>query len=372
MVRKWVIEMKRILVVNPGATSTKIAVFDDDAAVVRKTIEHHGDEFASYTKIYEQKEYRLSLILGVLQEEKIDLGSLDAIVARGGLLRAIAGGTYLVDELMLADLKEALFGEHASNLGAVLANALGQQLGIEAYIVDPVAVDELEAVARVSGYPGIERKSMSHALNMKAMARKAAKNCLRKKYEEVNIITAHLGTGITMAAHRHGRMVDIVDGRVEGPFSADRSGDIPTDQLIKLCYSGKYSYEDLRRQLARGSGLYAYFGTRDIRDIEKDIEAGNEDAELVLQALSYQIAKGIGTLSAVLSGEVDCIVLTGGMAYSKRICHEVINRVRFISRVEIFPGEEEMEALAAGAQRVLYGEEKAKNYAEKARGVKSC
>lgn len=355
--------MYRVLVINPGATSTKIAVFEDDKEVFSQTVEHQGSDLTKFKGIYEQEDYRRGLVLQALADNQVELSSLDAVVARGGLMKPLAGGTYAVNEAMIADLKEGAHGEHASNLGAALARSVAAMVGNKpAYIVDPVSVDELSDVARVSGFPGIQRKSMCHALNMKAMARRAAKK-LGKRYQEARIITAHLGTGITMAAHEGGRMIDIVDGRVEGPFSADRSGDIPTDALIALCYSGKYTLEEIRRKLARGSGLFAYFGTRDIRVLEQKIAEGDEEARIVMDALAYQIAKGIGELAAVLAGRVDVIVLTGGMAYSDRIVEQVRVRTGFIAPIDVYPGEAELAALAAGAERVLAGEEDARCYA---------
>ncbi len=353
--------MQKILAVNPGATSTKIAVFEDERAVFKKTVEHQGPVFAQFAHVYDQRQYRMELIVATLKEAGIALDTLDAVVGRGGLLKPLAGGTYTVSEALTEDLRKAERGEHASNLGGVIAKQLADQLGIPAFIVDPVSVDELEPVARVSGSPELERVSMSHALNMKAVARKVAED-IGKKYEDARFVVAHLGTGVSLSAQRNGKMVDIVDGKEEGPFAPDRCGGLPASQLVKLCYSGKYTYDELKKKLFGSGGLYAYLGTKDTREVEKQAAAGNRQAELLLEAMVYQVAKEIGALATVLEGNIDRIILTGGIAYSKRIAEGIAGRVRFIAPVVIVPGEEEMDSLAAGALRVLRGEEAAKTY----------
>jgi butyrate kinase len=353
--------MTRILAINPGATSTKFAVFDDEQIVFKKNIEHQGCDLGAFVSVYDQQEYRLELIVTEMTEAGILLDTLQAVVGRGGLLKPLAGGTYIVNDLMVEDLKKAEYGEHASNLGAVLADRLAKLLHIPAFIVDPVTVDELQPVARISGSPEFVRISMSHALNMKAMAHKAAQD-MGKSYKDTKLIVAHLGTGISLSVHRNGKMIDIIDGRDEGPFAPDRSGGLPTVQLVRLCYSGKYSYQDMQKKMFGSGGLHAYLGTKDIRQIEKMIDEGNEQALLLLSALSYQTAKGISSLAAVLYGEVDRIILTGGIAYSARIVRDITARVKFIAPVVVIPGEEELEALAAGARRVLHGEEPARMY----------
>lgn len=353
--------MERILAINPGATSTKIAIFDGTKPVFKQTVEHHGDELKGFARVLDQYQYRRDLILDVLTKGGISMDSINAIVGRGGLLKPVAGGTYAVTEQMIADLQQAERGEHASNLGAVLAYGLAKKRGIPAFIVDPVAVDEMEPVARISGSPDLDRVSMSHALNMKAVARKVAKD-MGKKYEDVNVVVAHLGTGVSLSAQRKGKMVDVIDGKEEGPFAPDRCGGLPASQLVKLCYSGKYTYDELKKRLFGSGGLYAYLGTKDTREVEKMATAGDAKAELLMQALVYQVAKEIGALSTVLEGAVDRIVLTGGIAYSKRVVDEITKRVKFIAPVTVIPGEEELESLAAGALRVLQGEEKAQFY----------
>lgn len=353
--------MKRILAVNPGATSTKYAVFDDEKVILKKVVEHQGTALAAFTRVFDQCQYRSDLITDALKEANIPLASLQAVVGRGGLLKPMVGGTYAVNEKMLEDLKKAERGEHASNLGAAIAYNLADTLGIPAFIVDPVSVDELQPVARISGFPELERTSMCHALNMKAVARKVAAD-LGKRYDEVNVVVAHLGTGVSLSAHSGGKMIDIVDGKEEGAFAPDRCGGLPASQLVKLCYSGKYTFEELRGKLFGSGGLYAYLGTKDARDVEKLADAGNEQAELLLQALSYQVAKEIGSLATVLSGKVDRVILTGGIAYSKRIVTDISGRVGFIAPIVVIPGEEELESLTSGARRVLNGEEQARIY----------
>lgn len=306
--------MERILAVNPGATSTKVAVFDGEEALFKQVIEHHGEELKCFERVCDQYTYRRDLIKGALANAGIAMGSLNAVVGRGGLLKPLPGGTYAVNERMVEDLKKAERGEHASNLGAILAFDLASGLGIPAFIADPVSVDELEPVARISGSPDIERVSMSHALNMKAVARRVAGG-LKKKYADVNLVVAHLGTGVSLSAHRDGRMIDISDGKEEGAFAPDRCGGLPASQLVKLCFSGKYTLPELRTRLLGSGGFYAYVGTRDIRQVEKMAAEGDEKAELLLQAFTYQVAKEIGALSTVLEGAVDRIVITGGIAH---------------------------------------------------------
>lgn len=353
--------MERILAVNPGATSTKFAVFEGETVLVKKTVEHHGDELKAFSRVFDQYPYRIDLLRRELAEAGIELSSLHAVVGRGGLMKPLDGGTYQVNETMVQEMEKAERGEHASNLGSVIAYTLGRELGIPAFIVDPVSVDELEPVARISGSPWFERVSMTHALNMKAVARKVAAE-LGKKYEEGNLVVAHLGTGVSLSAHQGGRMIDIVDGKDEGPFAPDRCGNVPCSQLVKLCFSGKYSEQDIKAGLFGSGGLHAYLGTKDIRQVKKMAEAGDAKAALLLDALAYQVAKSIGSLATVLKGKIDRIVLTGGMAYATYFTADIVNRVGFIAPVTIVPGEEELESLAAGARRVLRGEETARSY----------
>ena len=354
-------KVERILVINPGATSTKFAVFDDESIRLKRTLEHHGAELANYSRIYDQYPYRLGLIRQTLATEQIPLASLTAVVGRGGLLKPLAGGAYRVNPLMVQDMKAAERGEHASNIGAVMAFELAEELRIPAFIVDPVSVDELAPVARISGSPWFERVSMTHALNMKAVARRVAVET-GKSYEAANLVVAHLGSGVSLSVHSGGRMIDMVDGRDEGPFSPGRSGGVPCAQLVKLCYSGKYSLAEVRDALFNSGGIYGYLGTKDVRQVRQLAEDGDEKAGLLLAAFSYQVSKSIGALATVVKGRVDRIVLTGGMAYAPYIVEPITERVSFIAPVAVIPGEEELEALNAGALRVLRGEEEAHAY----------
>jgi len=277
------------------------------------------------------------------------------------LLKPLLGGTYGVNPVMVEDLKKAERGEHASNLGAVMAYDLAQKLGIPAFIVDPVSVDEMEPEARLSGMPDLPRVCMCHTLNSKAVARKVAKE-MGKKYDELNFVVAHLGSGISISPHRKGRLIDVNNAKEEGPFSPDRCGGLPAMMLTKLCFSGKYTQNEVLTKIMGSGGMYAYLGTKDIREAEKRAANGDKDAELVLEAMCYQIAKEIGAMSVVLAGDVDGIILTGGIAYSQRIVDGISRRVKFIAPVVVVPGEEELESLAQGAIRVLQGEEQANTY----------
>ncbi len=352
----------RILAINPGSTSTKIAIYDNEKEVFETTLRHSNEEIDQYEKISDQYDFRKQVILTALSDNGINLTKLSAVVGRGGLLKPIKGGTYAVNDQMLVDLKAAQMGEHASNLGGMIANEIAQQLNIPAFIVDPVVVDELEPVARISGMPEIDRISIFHALNQKAVARRYAHEN-NKPYESLNLIVAHLGGGISVGAHEKGRVVDVnnaLDG--EGPFSPERTGGLPVGDLAKLCFSGKYTHADIKKMIKGKGGLVAYLGTNDGRDVVKMIEAGDEKAKLIFDAMAYQVAKEIGSCAAVLKGNVDAIILTGGLAYGAMLTEWIKNRVSFISDVIIYPGEDEMSALAQGGLRVLRNEEKAQIY----------
>ncbi|MEW6622559.1 MAG: butyrate kinase [Bacillota bacterium] len=354
-------ERFRVLAINPGATSTKFAVYENDQLLVKRNMQHSIEDLSGFDRVFDQYAYRLELVIKELSQGKIELTSLSAVVGRGGLLRPLAGGTYAINEQMLADLKAAERGEHASNLGAVMAYNLAKQLKIPSFIVDPVSVDEMDDVARISGLPDIERVSLSHALNMKAVAHKAAKE-IGRKYHEVNFVIAHLGTGVSVAPHKKGRMIDVNNPMEEGPFSPDRCGGLPANLLMRLCYSGKYTFHEMKEKLISKGGFYAYLGTKDLREVEEMAGNGNKQADLLLKALAYQVSKEIGAMAAVLDGDVDRIILTGGMAYSKRIVDDILKKVNFIAPVMVFPGEEELDSLAQGALRVLNGEEDARVY----------
>lgn len=354
--------INRILVINPGSTSTKIGVFDNEFSIFEKTIRHDMDTINQYDSIIEQYEFRKQTILESLDTEGINVSRLSAVCGRGGLLRPIEGGTYRVNDVMLADLKAGFAGEHASNLGGILAFEIASALNIPAYIVDPVVVDELDPIARISGFSVIERKSIFHALNQKAVARRVAKE-LGKKYEEVNFIVAHMGGGITVGAHKKGKVVDVNNGlHGDGPFSPERAGTVPAGDLVALCYSGEYFLEEIMKKLVGQGGLVGYLNTNDAVAVEKMIENGDEQASLVYSAMAYQVAKEIGAASAVLQGKVDGIILTGGLAYGKEFVQAISDRISWIADVIIQPGENELQALAEGALRVLRGEEAEKDY----------
>lgn len=351
-----------ILVINPGSTSTKTAVFAGEQALAGKNLSHSAEELAPYCLVYEQLELRKAAILSFLQEEHLEVRQLDCVVGRGGLLQPVEGGTYLVDEDMCRYLRDT-DRQHASNLGAILAKAVADGAGIPAYIVDPVVVDELDPLARFSGLAGVERKSIFHALNQKATARKAAAR-LGKTYQECSFIVAHLGGGISVGAHYHGRVVDVnnaLDG--DGPFSPERAGGIPVCSLLEMAFQGGFQESELRKALVGRGGLVSYLGTNDARTVEKLMDEGDKGASLVYEAMAYQVAKEIGGCAAVLKGAIDAIVLTGGIAYSTRLVQWITERVSFLAPVLVFPGEGEMEALAAGALRVHRGQEECKIYA---------
>lgn len=355
--------MEKILVINPGSTSTKIAIYDGESAVFESTIRHQADDLKEFSNIMEQFEFRKEVILKELRDKGTSINEVNAIAARGGLLHSIESGTYLVNSEMVADLMEARYGEHASNLGAVIAKKISDEYGMPAYIVDPVVIDEMIPLARYSGLKGIERQSKWHALNQKAVARKAAKD-LKKTYEEVNFVVAHLGGGISIAAHRKGKTIDVNNAlNGDGPFAPERAGGLPTISLVDLCMSGKYTYEEMKKLLAGKGGLVSHLGTNDARVVENMVLQGDSYARLVYEAMAYQIAKTIGEMATVLEGKVDAIIITGGIARSELLINWIKERVSWIAPVLIYPGEDEMRALAEGVLRVLRGEEKEKSYA---------
>ncbi|SHJ28749.1 butyrate kinase [Lutispora thermophila] len=352
-----------ILAINPGSTSTKVALFKDGMSVRSKNLSHPKEELEHFEKVTDQYDYRKTIILKWLEEEGIELQNLAAVVGRGGLLRSMPSGTYKVTEAMIEDLKIGVQGEHASNLGGIIAKSIADTQGIPSFIVDPVAVDEFEDVARISGMPELPRKSLVHALNIKAVARKAAKD-MGKNLEDMNLVMAHLGGGISIAPLRKGRIIDVNNANDGGPFSPDRTGTLPVGDIIKMCYSGKYTYAELKKKISGKGGLIAYLGTNDAREVQKMIDEGDSKAFLIFDAMAYQISKEIGAMAAVLHGDVEAVVLTGGLAYSKLLCERIEKRVGFIAPIKIYPGEDEMLALAEGAARVLSGEEQAKIYEE--------
>ena len=354
----------RILVVNPGSTSTKMAIFDDEAELVEQTIRHDADELLALGNFLDTQDLRQEGIVAALEGARVAPESLDAVVGRGGLTKPIASGTYEVNDAMVADLRSGEYGLHGCNLGGLIAQDLGRAWNIPAYVVDPVVVDELEPVARVTGVPGIEHRCSWHALNQKAICRRYAAERGRT-YDELNLVVAHMGGGITVGAHRHGRTVDVsnaIEG--EGPMSPERSGAVPYLPLMQRVERGESTFDELAGLPSRTGGIKAYLGTSDMREVEARVVAGDDEAALLFDACAYQIAKAIGAACAVLEGEVDAILLTGGLAYSERFCEAVAHRVRRLApELAVYPGEDELLALAQGGLRVLRGEEEAKVYA---------
>lgn len=353
---------KRILTINPGSTSTKIGVFHNERSIFEKTLRHNIEELQRFDRIIDQYEFRKNHILATLHEQGINISKFDAVCARGGLLRPIEGGTYVVNDEMIEDLKSGYAGQHASNLGGIIAREIADGLNIPSYIVDPVVVDEMSVLAKVSGMPEIERKSIFHALNQKAVARKAAAS-LGKRYENMKMIITHMGGGITIGVHDRGRVVDVNNGlHGEGPFSPERAGTVPAGDLVDLCFSGEYTKEEIMKKLVGTGGLLGYLGTNDAVKVEQMIQGGDEKARFIYDAMAYQVAKEIGAASAALKGEVEAIVLTGGLAYGKSFVSAIRSYIDWISDVLVYPGENELQSLAQGALRVLQGEEQSKQY----------
>ncbi len=352
----------KILAINPGSTSTKIAVYENKNIVFKKTIKHDSKFINSFEKIIDQYEFREKAIKDILKKEDIALSSFDAVVGRGGMLKPITSGTYLVNEEMIKYVKKAPRGEHASNLGCVLAKEIADEINKPAFIVDPVSVDEMKEIARYTGMPEIKRQSLFHALNQKAVGLKAANN-LNKNYHDLNLIIAHLGGGVSVGIHQKGKVIDVnnaLDG--DGPMSPERSGTVPLGPLYKMAFSGKYTLKDIKRMNYGNGGVTAYLGTNDGFEFERLINEGNKKATFIIDVMCYQIAKEIGSAATVLKGDVDAIVLTGGLAYITYITNAIKERTSFISDILIFPGEDEMESLALGALRVLTAEEDYKEY----------
>ncbi len=355
-------ELYRFLVINPGSTSTKLGIFENETMQLEEVVRYSKGEIDKYDSIVDQKEMRLAKIEQILEERNLDVQSFDAIVGRGGLVEPIESGVYRVNDRMLHDLINSTAASHASSLGGIIAAELGKKINKPAYVVDPIVVDEMDPYAKLTGMPGIERRSVFHALNQKAVARRCAKE-MGKKYEDCRFIVAHMGGGITVGAHRYGRVIDVNDGIAgEGPFTPERSGGIPAEPLIRMCFSGAYTEKELIDRVTRRGGMSAYLGTHDLRACERLIKEGDDYAMLVLESMAYQVSKEIGAMVAVLEGRVDGIVLTGGLAYSNRFTGAIKNRVSLIAPVYVYPGEDELKALAEGALRVLRGEEKAKEY----------
>jgi len=353
----------RILAINPGSTSTKIAVYRNNKSVFLKNIKHSSEELKVFPKIADQFEFRKEIILKELKEADIKIDEISAVVGRGGLIKPIESGVYEVNEQMKEDIKNCIMGEHACNLGALIADNIAKTIpNARAFIADPVVVDEMEDVARVSGHPLFKRLSIFHALNQKAISRIHAKS-LDKKYEELNLIVAHLGGGITVGAHKLGKVIDVNNGLDgEGPFSPERSGTLPAGQLAKLCFSGEYTHEEVKKLITGQGGLVAHAGTNDAYEVEMKAKAGDPKAKLLQNAMAYNIGKTIGAFSTVLKGKVDAILLTGGIAHNPDLVAYIKEMVEFIAPVVVYPGEDEMAALAMNGLMALNGEVPLKIY----------
>lgn len=360
--------MRLILAVNPGSTSTKLGLFDGEAPVFQETLRHTREELSPFPSIADQRSFRAQLIRETLERRGIRLADLAAVVGRGGLMRPVSGGVYLVNDAMCRDLDPGFQGEHASNLGAPLARELAREAGasagreVPAFVVDPVATDEFEPLARYSGLPELPRRSLCHALNMKAVARRFTRTAGRH-YDELNLVVVHLGGGHSVAAHRRGRIVDSTNGYEDGPFSPERAGALPASSLVELAFSGRYPTKaELLRRIQRQGGLFAYLGTNDALAVEERLTHGDDTAGEAYAAMAYQVAKDVGAMAMALSGEVDAILLTGGLAHSTLLTGWIAERVRRLAPVHLFPGEDELLALAEGAERVLTGAEQPKTY----------
>ena len=355
--------MHKLLIINPGSTSTKIAVFHDKECVFKTNIKHSAEDIASFEHIADQYHFRKDVILNTLKEAGIEINDLSMVVGRGGLLKPLTSGIYEVNEAMKRDLVNSPVGEHACNLGGLIADDIAKSVGVKAYIADPVIVDEMEDVARFSGHPAFPRMSVFHALNQKMIARQHA-TAVGKRYEDLNLIGIHLGGGISVAAHKKGRVVDVNNAlNGDGPFTPERSGALPSGPLMNACFSGKYTKKEIDLMLKGQGGFVAYLGTNDAMEVENQVKAGNKEWELVYRAMAYQVAKEVGGLAAsAFSMDVDAIFVTGGMAYDKNFCKILEGHLGKIAPVCVYPGEDEMMALTLNGLMVLNGETVAKIY----------
>lgn len=350
-------KQRMILTINPGSTSTKVAVYRCNELIFLKNIKHSSEELNQFEGIIEQYEFRRNLLIRELEYANIDIQQIDAIVARGGLVKPIPSGVYKVNEKMLEDLRSGVQGQHASNLGGIIAYDIALLVkNAEAYIADPVVVDELDDIARITGHPNFEKNSIFHALNQKAIARTHAR-AIGKKYDELNLIVCHLGGGISVGAHKNGKVIDVnqaLDG--DGPFSPERSGSLPVGKLVDLCFSGQYTKKQVKKMVVGEGGFVAYLGTNSAFDVEQRSHAGDEEAQKIQEAMAYQVSKEIGAMGAVLEGKVDAILLTGGIAYNTNFVELIRKRVEHLGPVGVYPGEDEMKALAQNGIMVLRGE----------------
>ncbi len=350
------------LIINPGSTSTKIGVFEDETLLFEETLRHSTEEIAQYASIVDQKDFRKEIIVNLLNEKNFDIKSLNMVVGRGGMLKPIPGGTYAVTDDLLEDLKIGKQGQHASNLGGILAREIGDSIGVPSFIVDPVVVDEMMPIARYSGVPELPRTSVFHALNQKAVAKRYA-NETGKAYTDLNLIVVHMGGGVSVGAHKNGRVIDIfnaLDG--DGAFSPERAGSVPSGALVKMCFSGKYTEKEVYKKLVGNGGFNAYMGTNDMRDVEKAVLAGDKNAEEIRDAFVLQVAKDMGSMACVLEGKVDQIIVTGGIAYDKGVVAGLKERAEWIAPFTVYPGEDELLALVQGGLRVVNGVEEAMKY----------
>jgi butyrate kinase len=345
-----------ILVINTGSTSTKFALFEEDIMLFEKTLAHTVSEISGYNNITDQFEFRKNLIMQELNSRNADLARIAVIVGRGGLIKPIESGMYEVNDKMISDLKTGLLGQHASNLGGIIAHDIAMALpNAKAYIVDPVVVDELQPVARISGHPEIERISIFHALNQKAIARIYAASA-GKKYEEMNLIIAHMGGGISVGAHKKGRVIDVNNAlNGDGPFSPERSGSLPAGQLADICFSGQYTHAEVKSMITGKGGMVAYLGTNSFKDVCKMADGGDQRAILIRDASAYQIGKEIGAMAAALEGQIDAVILTGGLAFNESFVNRIKSMVQFIAKVVVYPGEDEIKSLAFNGLLALNG-----------------
>lgn len=350
------------LIINPGSTSTKIGVFEDETLLFEETLRHSTEEISQYATIFDQKDFRKKIITDLLKEKNFDVNTLNMVVGRGGMLKPIPGGTYAVTDDLLEDLKVGVQGQHASNLGGILAREIADSIGVPSYIVDPVVVDELCPAARYSGMAEIPRGSIFHALNQKAVAKRYAAE-IGKPYESLRLVVVHMGGGVSVGAHEGGKVVDVFsafDG--DGAFSPERAGGVPCGALVKLCFSGKYTEKEIYAKLIGKGGFNAYCGTNDMRDVEKMVQAGDKKAEEVREAFITQVAKDIGSMACVLQGKVDQIIVTGGIAYDKVVVAGLKEKAGWIAPMTVYPGEDELLALVQGGLRIQRGEEELKVY----------
>ncbi|MFZ2960078.1 MAG: butyrate kinase [Candidatus Ozemobacteraceae bacterium] len=351
-----------ILVINPGSTSTKIALFREKDCIQSHEITHPAAELATFKRNLDQLEYRTKAVRDALANWNIELNVLAAIIGRGGPLKPLTGGVYHLGEALLADLHSGKLMDHASILGGIIAYTLAKQVNLPAFIADPISVDEFDEIARISGCPELPRISYSHTLNIKAVAAEYAEE-IKKPVEKLNLVVAHLGGGISIAAHKQGRQVDVNNANDGGPFSPERAGTIPLTGLLKMCFSGKFTHDELRKKLIGKGGMMAHLGTADAREVLARIENGDTKAALILEAMAYGIAKEIGAMATVMHGKVDAIILTGGLAYPKKLTDWISERVSFIAPVVVKPGQNEMKALAAHALHALQDHSAVKEYA---------